>query len=71
VRQTPLQYATATIQAGRFADMPIDGIDMFWLCDSDGRALDGKHYASRDAAATARSKILDKAMKLAFAQTAG
>jgi hypothetical protein len=61
---TPFQYAKAELASERMPELPIDGVaGSFWLCSRDWSPLRGKHYASRDAAATDRSKILARAGK--------
>lgn len=61
---SPYHYAKAELAAGRMPEMLIDGAaGLFWLCDREWKPLKGKHYASRDAAMTDRSKILTRAGK--------
>ena len=61
---TPAQYAKTELAAGRFPEVLIDGAaGSFWFCDRQWLPLKGKHYASKDAAMTDRSKILDRAGK--------
>jgi hypothetical protein len=59
---TPTQYAKREMSEGRFPSMPItDAAGVLYLCDGDWNILEGKAYATKDAAETARSKILDRA----------
>lgn len=64
---SPIQYAKQERAAGRFPVMPIYEVaGSFYLCDSDWNILaDGKRYASQDAAMSDRSRILDRARKVA------
>lgn len=62
---TPAQYAKQELTAGRTINMPIyDVAGAYYLCDATWGILPGsKQYASKDAAASDRSKIIERACK--------
>lgn len=61
----PLAYAKQEIAAGRHPSIIIEPGEFgtFWLHDGDWKMLDAPAYLSREAAAKARSKIIEKAYK--------
>ncbi len=65
--QKPVTYAKQEIAAGRFPMMVIEAgqYGTFWLHDRDYRMLDCKSFSSKEAAEKYRSKIIDKAHKIA------
>jgi hypothetical protein len=65
---TPAQYAKQELSAGRMVNMPIYSVaGSVYLCDADWNILSGsKQYASKDAAAADRSRIIERACKRYF-----
>ena len=61
----PIKYAKQQIAAGHLVNMPVyDVAGSFYLCDADWNILPGsKTYATRDAAVSDRSRILERAAK--------
>lgn len=65
--EKPLSYAKRVIRSGTHPMMVIEpgAYGTFWLHDADYRMLDCKAFASKEAAETFRSKIIEKAVRLA------
>lgn len=63
---TPFQYAKSKIAAGQFANMVISAgqFGTYWIEDENFSSLKGACFTSREAAEKARSKAIDKAMKI-------
>lgn len=66
--QTAINYAKAELKAERFPEMGIyTSCGEYHLTDHDGHLLKDRAFASKDAAVTARSRIIAKASKAHWA----